>query len=209
MAHRNRNSRRRESAPGWVWMLFGLGLGLIIAIGVYLRVPPATAPASGATATTPASTSAASSVRAAEAAPAEAARQRPAERPRANAKPAATAGVGKRFEFYEILPQFEVVVPDDDDTPPATAARPRPRPVETPGSFLLQAGSFSAAGDADRLQANLALLGVESHVQRVTIDSATFNRVRIGPIADLEAAKRTQRRLRDAGIDTLLMQVPK
>ena len=36
MARRNHNSRRRESTPGWVWMLFGLGLGLIVAIGVYL-----------------------------------------------------------------------------------------------------------------------------------------------------------------------------
>jgi cell division protein FtsN len=205
MAHRNRNSRRRESAPGWVWMLFGLGLGLIIAIGVYLRVPPATT----STAAASASASTTSPVRAAEVAPAESTRQASAERPRPAAKPAAATDIGERFEFYEILPQFEVVVPDDDAAPPATATRPRPRPVETPGSFLLQAGSFSAAADADRLQANLALLGVESHVQRVTIDSATFNRVRIGPLADMDAAKRTQRRLRDAGIDTLLMQVPK
>jgi cell division protein FtsN len=68
--------------------------------------------------------------------------------------------------------------------------------------------SFSAAADADRLKANLALLGVESHVQRVTIEDDVFNRVRIGPISDVDAAKRTQRQLRDAGIDTLLMKVP-
>lgn len=207
MAHRNRNSRRRDSAPGWVWMLFGLGVGLIIAIGVYLRVPPAPAPDA---ATSP-------SARAAEE-PAE----RPAQpsatqlRPQGERRQASTQAAtappdsseSERFEFYEILPQFEVVVPDDD-APSSTAARVRPRPAEAPGSFLLQAGSFSAAADADRLQANLALLGVESHVQRVTIDSATFNRVRIGPIDDMETAKRTQRQLRDAGIDTLLMQVPK
>jgi cell division protein FtsN len=210
MAHRNRNSRRRDSAPGWVWMLFGLGLGLIIAIGVYLRVPPATIPAASAPAAaqTVASTASARSTEAASTArPSQAA----TERSRPATKPAATAGSGsERFEFYEILPQFEVVVPEDDPPQAAAAAtRARPRPAETPGSFLLQAGSFSAAADADRLQANLALLGVESHVQRVTIDSATFNRVRIGPIGDMDAAKRTQRRLRDAGIDTLLMQVPK
>jgi cell division protein FtsN len=45
-------------------------------------------------------------------------------------------------------------------------------------------------------------------VQRVTIGSTMFNRVRIGPIDDLAAAERTQRRLRDAGIDSLLMRVP-
>ena len=73
----------------------------------------------------------------------------------------------------------------------------------------VQAGSFSAPADADRLKAQLALLGFESHVQRVTLDDDVFNRVRIGPIADLDAAKRTQSRLRDAGIDSLLMRVPK
>lgn len=192
MAHRNRNSRRRDSAPAWVWMLFGLGLGLIVAIGVYLRVPatPSAPPAN--TAVTPATP---------QLAP-------PVERARPQTQPAAVAAEQSRFEFYEILPQFEVVVPDEKSERSSVAAV-RPPPAQTPGSFLLQAGSFSAAADADRLAANLALLGFESHVQRVTIDNARFNRVRIGPIGDVDAAKRAQRRLRDAGIDTLLMQVPK
>jgi cell division protein FtsN len=111
-----------------------------------------------------------------------------------------------RFSFYEILPQFEVEVREDEAAPARPAARPRP--AEPPGSFLLQAGSFSASADADRLQASLALLGLESHVQRVTIEDDVFHRVRIGPIGDVDAAKRTQRRLRDAGIDALLMRVP-
>jgi cell division protein FtsN len=192
MAHRNRNSRRRNSTPGWVWMLFGLGLGLIVAIGVYLRLPAAPV------------ASAASVVLGARAPQPEP----PVERERPAPKPAAAAPEQSRFEFYEILPQFEVVVPDEK-TEPARVAAVRSPPAQTPGSFLLQAGSFSAAADADRLQANLALLGFEAHVQRVTIDNAIFNRVRIGPIRDADTAKQAQRRLRDAGIDTLLMQVPK
>lgn len=191
MARRNHNSRRRESAPGWVWMLFGLGLGLIVAIGVYLRAPADVRP--------PPSTSTVTVQPATTRQAAGAARQSE----QSSAQRAAAAE--NRFEFYEILPQFEVVVPEDE--PPA-APTARRRPAEAPGSFLLQAGSFSAAADADRLQANLALLGFESHVQRVTIDDGVFNRVRIGPIEDLDAAKRTQSRLRDAGIDSLLMKVP-
>ena len=193
MARRNRNSSRKESAPGWVWMLFGLSLGLMVAIVAYLRAPgslPGGEPAVARAAAQPAN---------------EPAVQR--DTPRATRPPPETAPAENRFEFYEILPQFEVVVPDDD-APRATAAA-RPRPAETPGSFLLQAGSFSAPADADRLKANLALLGFESHVQRVRIEDDVFNRVRIGPIGDIDAAKRTQRQLREAGIDTLLMQVPK
>jgi cell division protein FtsN len=170
-------------------MLFGLGLGLTIAIGVYLRAPSGARPAAAPdrTASTPAAKPAgrpASRVAASE-------RDKPAE---------------NRFEFYEILPQYEVVVPDEK--PPATG-NARPRPAAAPGSYLLQAGSFSAAADADRMKANLALLGFESHVQRVTIDDDVFNRVRIGPISDLAAAERTQRQLRTAGYDTMLMRVPK
>ena len=168
-------------------MLFGLALGLIVAIGVYLRAPAGT--------------------RAAE--PTAAAAQRPAVRPAASVAAAATERAEpseNRFEFYEILPQYEVVVADGDV--PATASARR-RPAEAPGSYLLQVGSYSAAADADRAQANLALLGFESHVQRVTLDDGIFNRVRIGPIGDLDAAKRAQRQLRAAGYDTLLMQVPK
>jgi cell division protein FtsN len=169
-------------------MLFGLGMGLIVAIGVYLRVP------SGTRATAEIAAAAAEQPNA----------QRPA--PKADsAQPAAPAE--NRFDFYDILPQFEVVVPDEA-APQRTGARPRA--PEPPGSYLLQAGSFSAAADADRMKANLALLGFESHVQRVTLDGGNvFNRVRIGPVEDLDAAKRTQRQLRDAGIDTLLMPVPK
>jgi cell division protein FtsN len=170
-------------------MLFGLGLGLIVAVGVYLRAP------SGTRAATPAET--------------KAAVERPATRP---ARPSASntdraAPPENRFSFYDVLPQVEVVVGDDDNA--HTSANAHRRPAETPGSYLLQAGSFSTVAEADRMQANLALLGFESHVQRVTLDDDVFNRVRIGPIVDIDAAKRAQRQLRAAGYDTLLMQVPK
>jgi cell division protein FtsN len=185
-------------------MSFGLGLGLLVAIGVYLRAPRA-----------PGTTVAAVQPPATRSAPADATAKpqaAPVERPTPadaamDARGRATQGAvaESRFSFYEVLPQFEVVVPEDEDSAKPATRRER---KEAPGSFLLQAGSFSAAADADRLQASLALLGFESHVQRVTIEDDVFNRVRIGPIEDLNAAQRTQRRLRDAGIDTLLMKVP-
>ena len=190
MARRNRNPRDKESAPGWVWMLFGLGLGLIVAVGVYLRAPSGT--------------------RSAAPAPTAAAAERPASRPAARNAAASAERASpdeNRFEFYEILPQYEVVVGDEDEAP-ARAGAPR-RPAETPGSYLLQVVSFSAAADADRTQANLALLGFESHLQRVTVDDNVFNRVRIGPLDDLESAERARRQLRKAGYDPMLMRVPK
>jgi cell division protein FtsN len=167
-------------------MLFGLGLGLIVAVGVYLRSPPqSTAAAPSGARTAPPATE----------------RQRAAT----PSPPSAAAPAENRFDFYEILPQFEVEVPAPDSRATPSV---RTRPVDQPGRYLLQAGSFGAAVDADRLQASLALRGIESHVQRVTIDGTVFHRVRIGPISDLDALNRTRQQLRDAGIDPLLMKAP-
>ena len=191
MARHNRNSRKRTSAPGWVWMLFGLALGLVVAAGVYFSRSPAGFPPGGAPEAT------------ARSAPEPASRN--ARQGETARRTGSEATGGPQFDFYEILPQYEVVVPEVE-----TAASPaaRAKPVEEPGSYVLQAGSFSALDDADRLKANLALLGIESRIQRVTIDDDTFHRVRIGPITDLDRLNRIRRQLRDAEIDTMLMKVP-
>src|SRR5947208_1379073 len=98
MARRPQNSRRREPAPGWVWMLFGLGLGLLVALGAYVR-SPRTPPA------TP-STSTASPDKKAE--PRKRVERQAAKSP---PQPPSATDDDKRFQFYDILPQFQVVVP--------------------------------------------------------------------------------------------------
>ena len=170
--------RKREEAPGWVWMLFGLSLGLIVAFAVYLRGQEAGAPVPSPRVAQPAPT------------PAETPVQEPPER---------------SFDFYEMLPQFEVVIPDLE---PAERERAIARAVEQPGLYMLQAGAFTVLADADRRQANLAMLGVESRIQRVTIDDDVFHRVRAGPYDNLGQANEIRRRLRDARIESILVKVP-
>jgi cell division protein FtsN len=75
--------------------------------------------------------------------------------------------------------------------------------VQQPGRYLLQAGSFSTPAEAERLQAALALRGIESRVQQATVDGSAFYRVQIGPIDELDALNRTRRQLLDAGIEAL------
>ncbi len=195
MARRPQNSRRREPAPGWVWMLFGLGLGLLVAVGVYVRSPRA--PGAAATPTT----ATARSDRKPE----------PRERnERQAAKPATPQPANdddKRFQFYDILPQFQVVVPRGEPHGGAAPAAARAAPVQQPGRYLLQAGSFSTPAEADRLQATLALRGVESRVQQATVDGNAFYRVQIGPIDELDALNRTRRQLLDAGIEALPLKL--
>src|SRR5262245_5009525 len=196
MARRNRKTKRTESPPGWIWMLFGLSIGLVVAAGVYFRRAPSPAEhAATAERAAPAPANA-------ERAPAR--RGAPGRGAAANNGEAAKASE-QRFDFYDILPQYEVVVPEVE-----TAAGPsaRAKPVDEPGSYVLQAGSFGAAADAEKLKANLALLGIESRVQKVSIDDDVYHRVRIGPITDLDKLNRIRRQLHDAHINAMLMKVP-
>jgi cell division protein FtsN len=186
MARRHRRTRSESTLPGWAWMSFGLTIGLLVAGLVYLaddrdELPRAAMPA---------------------VAPAPAA---PPARPRPAPETAPSAADAPRFEFYEMLPSYEVVVPEVESEPrPDTA----PRAIAEPGSYVLQAGSFKAYADADARVAALALLGIEARIQRVTIDSAVFHRVRIGPIEELEELNRIRERLRDARVEVLLIRVP-
>ena len=110
-----------------------------------------------------------------------------------------------RFEFYEILPEFEVPVPEPA---PTVAGSPPPAPrTLPPGSYYLQAGSFRKHGDADRRKASLAMLGVSSSIQRVTIDGdQTRFRVRIGPIREAAELDALRARLEAADIQTLAVR---
>jgi len=183
---RSTRSTRRQQAPGWVWMLFGLAVGLSVAAAVWMsdREPPAVQPQ-----------------------PREAASLREEEKaPRPEPKRVETPAAGEsRFDFYEMLPRFEVVVPEEEPH-----ARPDNRPdlPTEPGTYVLQAGSFSAFEDADRMKAQLALQGIPSRIQRVSIDDRTYHRVRIGPVADMDELDDLRKRLREARIEVLMIRVP-
>ena len=90
---------------------------------------------------------------------------------------------------------------------PNVAADIEPQAVLEPGLYVLQAGSFSAFADADRRRAELGLHGIESQIQRVTIDDRTYHRVRIGPTSDLDELNMFRSRLRAAQIDVLRIRL--
>ncbi|HKT74679.1 MAG TPA: SPOR domain-containing protein [Steroidobacteraceae bacterium] len=117
----------------------------------------------------------------------------------------ATAGSGQKYDFYEMLPNFEVVVPERDkevkrDLP--AAAR-----IDRPGVYVLQVGSYRNESDAARVKQKLAVLGIGSNVQRVAVDTDVWHRVRIGPITKLDELNKTRRQLQGADIDALVIRV--
>ena len=103
-----------------------------------------------------------------------------------------------------MLPNFEVVIPEQE---PDVTRDVAPRAIVDPGEYVLQAGSFSRFEDADRRRAELALQGIESTIQRVSIDDRTYHRVRIGPTRDLEKLNQQRARLRQANIDVLRIRL--
>ena len=113
------------------------------------------------------------------------------------------------FDFYTLLPEMEVVVNTPKKTPVVTApAQKTPESASKEKvSYLIQVGSFRKASDADGFKAKLALLGIESKVQTVTIDNKdTWHRVQVGPIKGREKADALQTQLKQNEIKSLLMR---
>jgi cell division protein FtsN len=117
--------------------------------------------------------------------------------------------VQRRFDFYTLLPELEVVVPEHQTKPRATTGGASPAQTATAsatGAYILQAGSFQRADEADSLKANLALLGVQANIETVTVDDNTWHRVRIGPYADLAKLNQVREQLARNQIDTVLLK---
>lgn len=185
---KRRQTKRNSGISPVVAMLFGLAVGLSVAVAVYVkdREPDAVA---GIPATEPASM--------------QGALDDNGETPVETAPPAKQKEE-KRFTFYDILPNFEVVTPEQE---PVTAADTTPKAIVEPGVYVLQAGSFSTHNDADRRRAELALHGIESHIQRVKVNDRNYHRVYIGPTDDLDELNILRSRLRAAKIDVFRIRL--
>lgn len=182
--------KKKKSAPGWVWLLAGLGVGLFVAFLVYLNKLPTLKHATRQVQSAPAKPAAqdARSVK----------KDTPAKAPDAQAK----EHKGIAYDFYTILPEMEVPVPDND----ASSRGLPPTPVD-PGTYILQVGSFRSNKEADTRKAELALLGIVSSIQSVTINgSDTWHRVRIGPVSDMKKLDELRSKLKQNNIHFMLLR---
>ncbi len=179
---------RRGKATGfssWVGGACGLALGLGVAAVVYIKDHRPDAPI-------------------ARAGKADKRKFRGNELPETEAGDSAAEEPAKAYDFYDMLPKFEVVVPEKDkEIRPDTKSVPETRR----GTYVLQAGSYKNFADADRVRAKLALQGVESKVQKVSVDNDTWHRIRIGPISKLDELNRLRQILRKADVDVLVIRV--
>jgi cell division protein FtsN len=118
---------------------------------------------------------------------------------------AGTRQAAEKYDFYQMLPNFEVVVPEKEKDVkrdlPATAK------IERPGVYVLQAGSYRNEADAARVAKQLSLQGIDAKVQRVAVDADVWHRVRIGPITKLDELNKLRKQLQAADVDALVIRV--
>ena len=178
-----RDTKQEGGMPCWICFAAGLFVGLFVAGVIYLKVTPQMGK-SGDAAAPPA-------------------KQKAAVKEGAQDKP--------RFDFYSILPNLEIVIPEQELREGQQAGGDKPREmvsVKQAGTYLLQAGSFKKFEEADRLKAELALLGIEADIETVTIDnSEKWHRVRIGPFSDLARLNKVRQRLMENKVDVMLLKV--
>jgi cell division protein FtsN len=188
---------KKQQKPGWVWFVAGLLVGLFVASLVWLKVTPS-GPAFPRQATVT--------------------KQKGAKPEVAESKEKGEPETPKpRFDFYTILPEMEVIVPDPADEPePETSAAttaedspPVKRAAAESASYMLQMGSFRRYVDADRLKASLALVGIQAEIQRVSIkDGDVYHRVRSGPYNRAEV-NRLRSKLQQNKISSLVIKYRK
>lgn len=190
---RARNTRyqpSRKTAPGWIWLLAGIIIG---AVGTRVYDYRAGQVPEPAVVDTVADDN--------------------GDQPR------------PRFDFYTLLTANEEVVPEEPEPPKAIASKPEvakasdadplPSPADTttgqaqsqapPGEvYVLQAGSFRSASDADTLRARLILLNMQASVEKVSPrPGETWHRVLVGPFSDTQRLGNARRELRQNGIDSI------
>lgn len=182
MGARRRNTQTRQRALPWfiAGLVTGLGLATMAVLSGKVPVPqrveqPATAAAPG---------------------------------PAVDDDPIAGVGSeektsGPRYDFFTVLPEMEVVVPDAE-----IQARARtPENDDQPGAqqYILQIGSFRESQDAEALKAQMALLGMVAEIQAVNVNGSNWHRVRIGPLDSARAADTMRRQLAGHGIDAMVL----
>ncbi|MDD5274804.1 MAG: SPOR domain-containing protein [Methylovulum sp.] len=184
---KKKGGRQQPAVAVWRWALVASLVISFIAFLVYLRIngskqPDVLAPI------------AANSQKTGAADPKKAPPPKPVE----DAKPKPP-----HFEFYTVLPDKEVVVPEHEIK---TRSREERVGKAKESHYVMQAGSFKSLREADQLRAKLALMGIESKVEKAKIGDTVGYRVKLGPYTQVGSVDLVRNRLRKNGIDAIVTE---
>lgn len=200
---------QKPAVAGWQWLLAG---ALVVGFAVFLlslrgKTPQAPAPQPAAVAVQPQKPA----ETAKKAAPAQTQAETQPLKEQAVPKETPSAAAEKpkppkpRFQFYTVLPEKEVIIPEAE----VKARKQEEKQGKAPPAgdmYVLQIGSFKTFGEADRLKAQLAMLGVEAKIEVAQIGSATWNRVKVGPFVSIASADKIRHQLRQSNIDSVVQK---
>jgi len=98
--------------------------------------------------------------------------------------------------------------PMKGEAAPATPEAAAAKQEATEGSrFLLQAGAFKSAEDADGMRAQLAMLGLDARIFPIEQSGQTLYRVRLGPYGQLDDVNRVRKLLADNSIEAQIVRL--
>ncbi len=183
-----RKQARRKAGnkpmPGWMIMLSGVLLGLILSVLAYVLgwVPkPANSqdnqPVPGIS---------------------EQARQEKIE----DLSESLKSDNRKDYDFYTLLPEMEVVIPQEDIEQEIAQD-------DNQFLYVLQVASFKSSQDAEKLKAEIAFNGQIAHIQTIEVNQTQWHRVRIGPFDSSRQADNVMRKLRESGYHAILLKETK
>jgi cell division protein FtsN len=200
--------KNKKSLPGYVWLLSGLAIGLFVAFIVYLDKQPETDKDFG------------SAVQ-------QELKKLKQQANKKDSKKTVALNTAKnkekkepKFNFYTILPELEVLIPESETRPPETKNNATTNNKftndrisndrinnSTNRQYVLQVGSFQNLNDAEKLKANLAFLGLEANIQHVTVNRQAWHRVRTGPYRDKKQLYKNQKLLKRNDIPAISMEL--
>jgi cell division protein FtsN len=207
-----RQAQRRSGSglPGWAWLSIGLLIGALAFGWMFLRekwqLPASLLPQPNPNAQAPRESD-------------------PPLVPEAPEKPR------PKYDFYTLLPEKEVVIPDAEldaqaraeaeatapatdsaataaiDKPNATPAVAATTPAESTARYLIQAGAFRGQNEAEALKAQIALSGEIARVETAEINGNTVYRVRMGPYPTASGLAAAKQALANHGITAQAIRV--
>lgn len=212
----------RPQVPGWVWLVAGVAVGVFVSFLVKLAAMPGdTNTATVALERGDKTTKSAALKTAADADKGSTSNKSAAKTTGQNIDKATgdklddkstgdTAKSVTKFDFYTLLPEREVIVPNERE-----AIKPSEKPKAPSGqsaaaepqeSLFLQVGSFRAAAEAERRRAQIILLGLDAKVETVQANGDTWYRVQSGPFTSRDKLSKARNQLSAQGIESLLLR---
>jgi len=105
-----------------------------------------------------------------------------------------------KFDFYTLLKETEILVPDGQDSENSGAP-------EKNAVYVLQAGSFKNLRDAENLKVELLLMNLSAESESVKSKNGDiWHRVLVGPFTDTSKMASARAKLAENNIDSLKLK---